>query len=375
VSLADSRGRQLAVVRDDEISVLEGRRVATRFRELQIEVCEGGDELLPALLARLQEAGAFPADGLPRHLRALGPAAQKPPELTAVALPSAPTGADVVRSALSNSVASLLKHDIGVRIGDDPESVHQARVATRRLRSNLRTFKPLLQEEWATGLRDELGWLGDQLGRVRDAQVLLEHLRGEAERLPAADARPSRALLHRLEETVEQEQQALRTTLAEQRYLDLLERLVEAAERPAVSEEASLSAQDVLPGRVRKDWRALRRAIRALGPEPADPELHRCRILAKRARYAAEVTAPVAGQDAERFAKAAAGLQTVLGDHQDAAVAQSWLRANAGSGRRAFVAGELFSQEAQRAAATRSAWPKAWKRLNRKALRAWLASA
>src|SRR5207302_9591853 len=132
-------------------------------------------------------------------------------------------------SAISSGVASILKHDIGIRLGGDPEDVHQARVATRRLRSNLRTFQPLLQGEWATGLRDELGWLADQLGSVRDAEVLRDRLREEAEDLPAADARPAGALLRRLDEGVERERERLLATLREQRYVDLLNRLVEAA--------------------------------------------------------------------------------------------------------------------------------------------------
>jgi CHAD domain-containing protein len=372
VTLAGSDGQELAEVIDDEVSVLEGRRVASRFREVEIEVRAGGEALLPALLARLQEAGAFPADGVPAHLRALGPASQEPPELAAVDLPPNPTGADVVRAAFSKGVSSILKHDIGIRIGGDPEDVHQARVATRRLRSNLRTFQPLLEEEWATSLRDELGWLADQLGSVRDAEVLRDRLREEIARLRADDARPAAALVRDLEEDVVRERDKLLATMSEERYVGLLDRLVEAAERPVVTEEASLPAAEVLSPQVRKPWRKLRQAVRDLGPEPEDQQLHRCRILAKRVRYAAEVMAPVVGPDAERFAKAAAGLQTVLGEHQDAVVAQGWLRANSGRGRRSFVAGQLFCMEAQRAATSREAWPAAWKRLNQKKLRGWL---
>jgi CHAD domain-containing protein len=115
--------------------------------------------------------------------------------------------------------------------------------------------------------------------------------------------------------------------------------------------------------------------VSALSPDSPDEELHHTRILAKRARYAAEAAAPVVGQEAQRFAKAAAGLQTVLGEHQDAVVAQGWLRANAGGGRRALAAGQLLARESARAAAARADWPRAWKLLNRKKLRAWLAPA
>ncbi len=60
--------------------------------------------------------------------------------------------------------ARMLAHDPGVRLGEDPEELHQLRVATRRLRSVLRTATPLLEATWAQALRDELSWLGDELG-------------------------------------------------------------------------------------------------------------------------------------------------------------------------------------------------------------------
>lgn len=372
VILNGSDGQELAEVVDDEVSVLEGRRVASRFREVEVVGGEGAEAVLPPLLARLREAGAFPADSLPPHLRALGPAAQAPSEPGVAKLPSSPAGVDLVRSALSAGVAQILRHDIGVRLGGDPEDVHQARVATRRLRSNLRTFQPLLQEEWSKSLRDELGWLADQLGSVRDAEVLRDRLREEAQALPAPDVRPAEALIRRLDEDVAAARERLLASVAEQRYVDLLNRLLEAAENPAVTEEAALPAAEVLPGQVRRPWRKLRKAVRALGPESPNEELHHARILAKRARYAAEVVAPVVGNEAEGFAKAAAGLQTVLGEHQDAVVAQGWLRANARGSRRALAAGELLAGETSRAAAARGDWPRAWKRLNRKKLRAWV---
>jgi CHAD domain-containing protein len=104
---------------------------------------------------------------------------------------------------------------------------------------------------------------------------------------------------------------------------------------------------------------------------PTDPELHRIRILAKRVRYAAEAVAAVA-PGALNFAKAAAKLQTVLGEHQDSVTAQAWLRAAHVSGRRAFAAGELIAMEHVAAADARAKWPKVWKALDRKSLHTWM---
>src|SRR5438105_15341635 len=96
--------------------------------------------------------------------------------------PVTPTGgvATVIRDALDASVQRLLLADPIARVGEDPEGVHQARVATRRLRSDLRTFAPLLDPAWVTSLRDELRWLGAELGGAREAEVLLGHLRNRA---------------------------------------------------------------------------------------------------------------------------------------------------------------------------------------------------
>jgi CHAD domain-containing protein len=108
-----------------------------------------------------------------------------------------------------------------------------------------------------------------------------------------------------------------------------------------------------------------------LEDDPGDHELHRVRIRAKRARYAAEAVAPVFGKRAKEFARAMADVQDVLGEHQDAVVAGEWLRAHA-AGAGAFVAGELVATEREAARAARDEWPRVWARGRRKRLRRWM---
>jgi len=273
---------------------------------------------------------------------------------------------------LAESVAALLHNDPLVRTGRDPEAVHQARVATRKMRSNLRTFGPLLDPGWTEPLRSELGWLAMGLGAVRDREVLLERLRGSASSLPASDQKSAASLLHLLENEIDGLRKKLIADLDSQRYVDLLETLVAAAHAPATLPEADQPARAVLPTMATTPWRRLRSAVRQLPEAPTDPELHRIRILAKRARYAAEAVAPVAGPGAAAFAKAAAKLQTVLGEHQDSVTAQAWLRDAKVTGRRAFVAGELIALERIAANAARAKWRKAWDALDRKRLRDWM---
>jgi CHAD domain-containing protein len=375
VRLVDGSGARLAEVVDDEVSVRDGRRVAARFREIEVEVSSpenGSSGIAETLVARLRGAGAGAPDPTPKHIRALGPRAMEPPEVAPQPIQADSPARDVIKYVLAESIASLLKHDPIVRTSGDPEAVHQARVATRKLRSHLRTFGPLLDPEWTEPLRIELGWLAMGLGAVRDQEVLLERLRDRARSLPASDHRSAASLLQNLEVEIADLRNKLLEEMSSLRYVDLLERLVLAAHSPATLPEADQPASQVLPPLAAGPWKKLRSAIQKLPDVPTDPELHRIRILAKRARYAAEAVAPIVGKAATDFARAAAKLQTILGEHQDSVTAQAWLRATRISGRRAFVAGELIALEHIAAKEARTKWPKVWKALDRKQLRSWM---
>jgi CHAD domain-containing protein len=240
------------------------------------------------------------------------------------------------------------------------------------MRSHLRTFAPLLEPEWIEPLRTELGWLALALGAVRDREVLLDRLRERTRGLPPSDVRAATSLLSILEKEIADLRKKLMVDLDSPRYVELLERLVDAAATPRTVPDADLAAIGILPVLATGPWRRLRSAVRQLPEHPTDPELHRIRILAKRARYAAEAVAGVVGSSATSFARAAAKLQTVLGEHQDSVTAQAWLRSANVSGKRAFAAGELIAMEHVAADSSRSEWPKVWDALDRKRLRDWM---
>jgi CHAD domain-containing protein len=374
VRLVGVDGGRVAEVVDDEVSVRDGRRVAARFREIEVEVsgANGSEALVAPLVDRLRTAGAGAPDPTPKHIRALGPRAMEPPEVAPLPVSPQAPAREVIRNVLAEAVAAILRNDPLVRLGTDPEAVHQERVATRKLRSHLRTFGPLLEPDWTEPLRSELGWLGMALGSVRDREVLLERLRERAKSLPASDERSAGSLLHILEVEIDSLRKKLEADLDSTRYIDLLEQLVAAAHAPTCTLDADQAASGVLPPLATGPWRRLRGAVRQLPEQPTDPELHRIRILAKRARYAAEAVAPVVGPGATAFAKAAAKLQTILGEHQDSVTAQAWLRGARVTGRRAFVAGQLIALEHLAAQKARKDWLKVWKALDRKSLRKWM---
>ena len=359
-------GGALAEIDDDEVSVMDGGRVAARFREVEVEVAaDAAPEVAEALVARLCRAGAEPGGLVPKVARAIGPRFFDPPEAAVDPLPDEPTAADVVVNAIRSAVSRILGHHAMAVLDDDAEGVHQMRVGARRLRSDLHTFRPLLDRSSTDPLRDELRWLGQVLGDVRDPDVLGERLRAGADRnLDLDDASAVAVVLERLHADRQAAVERLHEALGSDRYLELLDALVALGDAPPLTAEAEGPAADVLPALVRTPWKNLRRAVRALGDDPADEALHEIRKRAKEVRYAAEAVEPALGKPAGRMAKGAKGVQTVLGDHQDTVVAETWLREiaeDAGTDpAAAFVLGALVADERVERRRLREAWPEAW---------------
>ncbi len=376
VRLRTTAGVPIGEVVDDDVAILDGDSAVRGFRELEFELADQAPEAQAAsIVARLRAAGAGPPDPTPKIVRALGPRAAAPPDV-APTHTTARTVGDVVRAALAAPVAKLIAHDPGVRRGDDAEDVHQARVATRRLRSHLRTFVPLVDETWAEALRDELGWLGGALGGVRDADVLLDRLEQRIEQLPGPDRASADRLLDRLRRQRDEARDAMLRALRSHRYAVLLDRLVDAARQPRLGPtDPAQPDEELLKGFVRAAWDNLSDAVDRLGEEPPDDDLHDVRKRAKRARYAAEAVEPMFGKRARGLIRALTEVQDVLGEHQDGVIAAQWLREAATEVHdegTAFAAGQLVMQESEAARGGRRAWPPTWRDASRKKLRAWL---
>ena len=373
VVLRAQDGSSVGEVVDDEVSVLDGSRVAARFREVEVELAEGSVEaLLDAALERLYAAGAGDAEFTPKYVRALGPRAELPPELVQQAATD-PTVLDLVRATLTRSTIHLLRNDAEIRLGEYPEALHEGRVATRRLRSRLRTFRSVLDPAWAAGLRAELGWLAKELGPVRDADVLEAVLKDSAAGLPAADRSDASLLIERLQQQRQAYLEELREAMSSERYVALLDTLVDAALEPDVLPQAGEMPASSLGSLMEGPWSLLERACRRFGEHASDADMHRVRIMAKRVRYTAEALMPAFGESAEAFADAAARLQGVLGDHHDAVLASGWLREAAShmDPSVAFVAGLMSARERRVAARIRRSWRREWKALDRSKLRFW----
>ncbi|MEN3298685.1 CHAD domain-containing protein [Pseudonocardia sp.] len=277
-----------------------------------------------------------------------------------------------VRAALDLRLRALLAHDPGTRVGTDIEDLHQMRVSVRRMRAALKAARPLLDGPWSDGLREELGRLGRALGPVRDLDVLLLRLGGEAASLPAAERRAAEQLVAALETEREQARAEMLAALSAPRYAALLERLADAIRLPLPTPSAT-QAQPELVDLVRREAHKLRRNVERAGEHPPDAILHELRIRVKRVRYVGELVVPMLGRPVKRLLQATAVLQEVLGDHQDACVAEERIRGlldGLGESPDAlvvFVAGRLVERERTRAEQKRTEWWVAWEQVRERA--------
>jgi CHAD domain-containing protein len=387
LALKDASGDTIGELDDDIVAVHGGRQDGLRFRQVEFELANGEASVVEALVARLGGAGATIDHRGPKLAQALGvepgSLGDGPPPKPG---PRSLLG-DVVKASIAGALNRILDHEFGIRLGDDDaEAVHQTRVATRRLRSDLKTFSKVVDPVWLAHIRTDLKWIADALGQVRDLDVLAGHLEAEMSHAPPSDTRPFGELHLDLGRRRESAHATLVEAMDSDRYVTLLDRLHASAESPPFVGTARAGnkkgsglhpddrAQRVLPKLVRRPWRKLRRAVRTVGAHPTDPQLHQIRIRAKRLRYAAEAAAPVVGKPASRMATAAEALQTVLGDHHDAVTAEDWFRreAAASSSIVAFTAGQMVAMQRQRQERLRRQWRGVWKSLDRKKRRRWL---
>ena len=151
--------------------------------------------------------------------------------------------------------------------------------------------------------------------------------------------------------------------LRSDRYLDLLDRLEAAAVNlPVVDAEVSLKKL------ARKQFRKLHSTMDTLGPLPTDAALHEARIKVKHLRYTAELAASFGGHDLEGVVSETRNLQDLLGDHQDAHVAEDRIRtllATALPADTHLAAGRLIERERIRRRWIRRELPEAWGQLEK----------
>ena len=257
----------------------------------------------------------------------------------------------------------------GTRLGSDPEELHQMRAAVRRLRAILGAVRDMFDPKWVAGLRGELDWLGTLLGDLRDLDVLREYLGTELGSLKPAAQVVGADLLNLVDAQRARARSAILVALDGERYGRLLGRLGHAIQRPKVV-AANLSLSSVAADQFKK----LHKAVKALPKAPSDVDIHAVRIKVKRARYAAELAQPIVGRPAERFVARTKKLQDILGEYQDAVVAEERLRSLVEGGHQRpvrLLANRFIGRQRGRREAAQMDFFEQWPKLKRRGHKTW----
>ncbi|MGC5561352.1 CHAD domain-containing protein [Streptomyces sp. FR-108] len=359
----------------------DGRHAA--WNELEVELAEDADPaLLDAVEKKLRKKGIARAHSPSKLARALDETVTTAAGASDGSAGSAvqdPEQAGVqVLAYVREQVRALTALDPAVR-RDRPDAVHRMRVACRRLRSCLRSYRSVLDRDVTDPIRRELKWLAGELGAERDQEVLMERLSGEIEALPGELVLGPVAARLRVWNVVDSTESHLRSldALGSRRYLDLLDSLAALVERPPLRAKAAKDARKVMAQAVLKEYgRLAGRMTDALelspGPE-RDVALHEARKAAKKVRYATEVARPAVGKPAKRLGKRVKAVQKVLGDHQDSVVARGALRDLAvvaqTAGEAGFTWGLLYGTEQARAQNRERELPAVWDQASAPGLR------
>ncbi|MEU8732470.1 CYTH and CHAD domain-containing protein [Streptomyces tendae] len=378
--LRDAEGRVLAELSLDEVRAEPAADTGrAEWAELEVELAEGAPAgLLDVVEKRLRKKGIVRADSpskLARALRDTGSVVERARSAEVVA----GSPGSYVLAYVNEQVGRLVALDPAVR-RDLPDAVHRMRVACRRLRGCLRSYRSVLDRRVTDPLRAELRWLAGELGAARDQEVLSERIGGALAELPDELVLGPVAARLRAWEVSRGGGVRSRTreALATDRYLRLLDALDALLRRPPLRAKAAGKPARTMARAVLKEYgRLAGRMDRALA-QPAgrsrEKDLHEARKAAKKLRYAAEVARPALGKPVARLGKRAKAVQKLLGEHQDAVVAQDALRRMAvaahGAGESAFTWGLLHGREGAGAEARRRELPEAWRAVSDPGLRA-----
>jgi CHAD domain-containing protein len=388
--LIDATGQVVAQLADDRVTARRmlptdgpgsAMSAATSWREIEVQLSGVDADLVPVVTARLRERGLRAASRASELASVLDP---RPGGASAKSDGPKPTdrssSGEAVLAHLREQVEQVRAYDLPVRL-DAPDAVHKMRVATRRLRSALTTFKALFAADVVRPVRGELKWLAGELGVARDAEVMRDRVRKAVEADEEVVEAGSVAAVSD-EELGQAYRSAHDRVLAEldgDRYHALLTALEGLVTAPPLRKKAAAPARKALPGLIARSFTDVRRIVEEAEATPAGAEreelLHDARKAAKRARYAGESVSGIFGADAVAFAKAMEEMQEALGEHQDSVLTRERLRdlaLHTSSTDAAFFYGRLHALEEIRGSQSQGRIDAAWKAAGRKSLHRWL---
>jgi CHAD domain-containing protein len=332
------------VAHDDVRAVgLAAQVRAPRWHEVEAELGTGSRDLLAVIGRELGRAGAFASSSRSKLARSVLGVGNE-----GVGSERTSAGAVLIDYISQQSDAIVAGYFAIQR--DEPNAVHPTRVASRRLRSTLRSFERCFDAEQAVQLEEELKWYAGVLGEVRDREVLLGRLQAAVDELPTdlVVGPIAEQITTRLASERAMRRAELLDVMKGERYADLLECVASWRADPPFTAAAGRPAATLRDDIDRMERKLSKRLAQATEPASSAEDMHRARKTGKRVRYAAEAAA----EDSKLVSEITA-LQDLLGEFQDSIGAQNMLRALAADaaerGENGFTYGVLVAKEGQRA--------------------------
>lgn len=320
---------------ETEISREDGE-LQTSVQRVEVEARAGDTQPLEDLVKTLSGECALEVAADSKYalgLKAIGLAAPSP-ALGEDRVDAFMTAEQVALATLRRYVSAWLLHEPRARLGEDPEELHDLRVAARRIEATISLFAEHLPAT-IVRLRRRVGMVRDALGSVRDLDVELAHLEAFQRSLAPEDS----ATMGPLRKILDSERERGRVRMlrildaahTERSLARLKATLLTPPRSRARGNPASITA--VVPVVLRSRYKKVRKAAARLSAESSAADYHAVRTRIKKLRYAVEAVAPIYGGPAKQFVRLLRRLQDELGVHQDADVAATRLFQLAQSGR------------------------------------------
>jgi CHAD domain-containing protein len=380
----EDEAQQLGEIALDETVISRPHGEArTSMQRVEVEALTEAHEPLQSLVNTLRSDCALEAASDTKYsqgLKSVGLAPGPAPEFLPTTVDASMTMADVARANLRRYLSAWHLHEPGARLGDNPEELHDLRVAGRRLDGILRQFRSFLSPSFQR-IRPPLKKALRALGEVRDLDVALSELETFERGLPES-ARDSVDPLkkHLASERLRARERMLAAldSASAQKNLQKLTSLLPA---PAAvpQQPPPQPARNAVPDMIRRRYRKVRKGADGLASESSMEAYHAVRGQVKKLRYALEAVAVIYGKPAEDMLRALRRWQDKLGVQQDAAVASRRLQALAGAPPKGmppetlFLMGRIAEHYVRTAARARTQYAKGyrkvrgrWKRLRNK---------
>ena len=364
------------VVLDETTIPVGNGSTPARLKRVEVEVQEPFMETVSGFVEAMRdECGLRPAS-LSKYETALlsrGLQPDRPLELGPTLIDPTLSVGEVAFAVMRRHFEAFMAKEPGTRLGEDPEELHDMRVANRRLRAAIAMFRTALPVR-AVPIREELRWVAQALGVVRDLDVQVEQLDSWSKTDLVEDPHALRAIRDLLERDRAQARIELLKVLDSPRYARLLGRMSRFLRAGPLRHSPASRARIAGAGStlLRRRYRAVTKAGDGIGEGASAADYHRVRIRSKRLRYALEFLAEVYPGKTERLTRRLVALQGLLGMQQDADVAVRRLRALAtenGGGlppRAAFAMGMIAERYVQQGRRLRGRFPKVYGRVRGK---------